>query len=259
MVSAAAAQGISQEEIEVRKGHRTRRAIGLALLFLLIASLLGLQLLTRRALGLPENQPGTSQLRTSEGNDKGPVSGPAGGAAGASTLAFAHDFDGIHSFGASDSRDDYSKIVGSQSGSETTRAGVGSGNLAGAGDSGPPGGSATSGSAGGGYGGAFWGGGGTGGSGGRGGFGGTGGPSGSSGAGSSSGAGGSGSPGGRIHETELSVTGTELGGGKGGDPSNTAPILTSVATIPGPPTIILVVAAVGMLRATTKFRRVRCR
>ena len=49
MVSAAAAQGISQEEIEVRKGHRTRRAIGLALLFLLIASLLGLQLLTRRA------------------------------------------------------------------------------------------------------------------------------------------------------------------------------------------------------------------
>jgi hypothetical protein len=269
----------------VRKGHRTRRSIGLALLFLLIASLLGLQFLTRGASGLPDPQPGSSQRTTTKGTDHGPANGPVAGAAGASTLAFTHDFDGVHSLGASGSRDDYSQLVGGQSDSETRGAGVGSGNLAGAGDVGPAGGSPTSGgsgnlksddpgssvpgtgatpfvpgwqsSPGGAYGGPFGGGGGAGGSGGPRGAGGPSGPSGSSGSGGSSGAGGPGGRDGKIPEAELFLTGTDLGGGEGGDPA--APIPSSVATVPGPPTILLVVAGVGMLWGTTKVRRVRCR
>ncbi len=255
----------------MRKGRRTRLAIGLALLFLLMASLLVSEFLARGASGLPGSQPGSSQLTTSEGNDQGEPSGPAGGAAGASKLAFTHDFDGVDSLGASGSRDDYSTIVGGQPGSEPTAVG----------DLGPAGGSVAAGGSGnssshdpssgdpragaapiGGYGGPFWGGGGTGGSGGPGGSGGTsgtGGPSGWSGSGGSSGADGFGGPGGKIHKPALFFTGTELGGGEGGDPSHTAPIPTSVATVPGPPTIILVVAGVGLLWSTRKLRRARCR
>jgi hypothetical protein len=272
----------------VRKGHRTRRAIGLALLFVLVVSLLGFEFLTRGASGLPGDQPGSSQLTTSTGHDQGEANGPAGGAAGASTHTFTHDVEGVHSLGASGSWDDDSRIGGDQRSSGTTGAGAGSGNLTGSGDVGPGGGSASGGSgtsnshdpgssnqpgggapftsvwqssSGGGSGGPFWGGSGTGGSGGSGGAGsgGTGGASGPSGFGGSGGAGGVRGPSGKFPETELVFTGADLGSGEGGDPANTGPIPTSVATVPGPPTIILVVAGVGMLWGTTKVRRVRHR
>jgi hypothetical protein len=121
----------------VKKGQRTHLTIELTLLFLRMASLLVPRFLTQRVSGLPDNQPGSSHLTTSKGNDQGGVSGPARGTAGASTLAFTHDLDGVHSLGASGSRDDCSKIVGDQPGSEATGAGLGSTNQAGAGDVGP--------------------------------------------------------------------------------------------------------------------------
>jgi hypothetical protein len=263
----------------VRNGRRTRLAIAMALLFLLIAFLVGLEFLTRGASGFPDSQHGSSELMISNGNDHGKTSGPPEGVAGASTHAFTHDFDGVDSLGASGSRDGYSKIVGDQPGSKTTGAGTGSGNPAGVGDFGLAGGPVTSGgggssnshgpgsgdpkagaapfvsvgqpSPGGGSGGPFSGGGGTGGSGGPGGSGSPGGPRGSSGSGGSSGTGGFGGPGGGIHETALLFTGMDLGGG----PSYTGPNPTSVATVPEPPTIILIIAGVGLVWGAMKIRR----
>jgi hypothetical protein len=259
----------------VAKGRRTRSTVGLALLLLLVASLLTSEFLARGAFGLPGDHPGSSLPATTTGTDQGEASGPAGGVPRASALAFTHDFDNESSFGAGGSGIGSSTIIGNQPSLPITGAGAGSGpgadvasfelgnGLATGSESGNPhsydpgwsgsGVGATPSVAawppplpGGGAGGPFRGGDGPGESGG---------PGGSSSSGDSGGAGGLGGPGNGSQTPDLLFIGTDPGGNEGGAPAITAPISTSSATVPGAPTIILVVVGVGMLWHSTKFRR----
>lgn len=252
------------------RGHRTRTAVGLALLLLLIASLLASDLLARGAFVLPDDHAGSTPPATTKGIDQAEASGPVGGVPRASALAFTHDFDSESSLGAAGSGIGYPTIIGDQSGLPITGAGAGSGPGADAANFGLGEGSATGGERGnphsydpgwsgsgatpfvgawpplpgGGAGGPVRDGGGPGESGG---------PGGSSGSGDSPAAGGRGGPDGGSQTPDPLFGGTD----PGGSPAISAPIPTSSATVPGGPTIILVLVGVAMLWGSTKFRRAR--
>jgi hypothetical protein len=242
---------------------------------LLVASLLTSEFLARGAFGLPGDHPGSSPPETTKGIDQAEAGRPVGGVPRASALAFTHDFDSESSLGAGGSGIGYPTIIGDQPGLPITGAGAGSRPGADVANFGLGNGSAASSESGnphsydpgwsgsgvgatpsvaawppplpgGGAGGPFRGGGGPGESGG---------PGGSSSSGDSGGAGGLGGPGNGSQTPDLLFSGTDPGGNEGGAPAITAPSSTSSATVPGAPTIILVVVGVRMLWRSTKFRR----
>jgi hypothetical protein len=262
----------------VAKGRRIRPTVGLALLFLLVASLFSSEFPARGAFGLPDDHTRSSPPATIKGNDQGEASGPVGGAPRGSVPAFTHDFDSEGSPGAGGSGIGHSTIIGDEPGLPKTGTGAGSGPGADGANFGLGNGSATGGAIGnphsydqgwsgsgagdtpsfgassplpgGGAGGPFPG---------RGGRGDSDGPGGSSrsgdSSGDSSGPGGRGGPDSGSHTPDLLFSGTDPGGSDSGAPGITAPNSASRATVPGAPTIILVLVGVAMLRGSTKLRR----